>query len=91
MWRWPILGQFTWPLTAGCTTAGEITPGGYERGSIVAIGFDRQHFAVSCALVDDLSGFGLIRAQRLVDGLLDDFRGRALAPPRTSFPPPPTS
>ncbi|CAM3434838.1 nitric oxide-sensing protein NosP [Halomonas lysinitropha] len=65
---------------AGCTTAGEITPEGYERGCIVAIGLDRRHFAVSCALVDDLAGFDLIRAQRLVDGLLDDCRGRALAP-----------
>ncbi|PRY72547.1 nitric oxide-sensing protein NosP [Halomonas ventosae] len=65
---------------AGCTTAGEITPEGYERGCIVAIGLDRRHFAVSCALVEDLAGFDLIRAQRLVDGLLDDCRGRALAP-----------
>ncbi|MDI5892698.1 nitric oxide-sensing protein NosP [Halomonas rhizosphaerae] len=65
---------------AGCTTAGEITPEGYGRGCIVAIGLDRRHFAVSCALVEDLSGFDLIRAQRLVDGLLDDCRGRALAP-----------
>lgn len=65
---------------AGCTTAGEITPEGYERGCIVAVGLDRRHFAVSCALVEDLSGFDLIRAQRLVDGLLDDCRGRALAP-----------
>lgn len=65
---------------AGCTTAGEITPQGYERGGIVAIGFDRRHFAVSCALVEDLSGFDLMRAQRLVDGLLDDCRDRALAP-----------
>ncbi|MGM0693218.1 MAG: nitric oxide-sensing protein NosP [Pseudomonadota bacterium] len=64
---------------AGCTTAGEITPAGYERGCIVAIGLDRRHFAVSCALVEDLSGFDLIRAQRLIDGLLDDCRDRALA------------
>ena len=65
---------------AGCTTAGEITPEGYGRGCIVAIGLDHRHFAVSSALVEDLAGFDLIRAQRLVDGLLDDCRGRALAP-----------
>ncbi|MDT8879619.1 nitric oxide-sensing protein NosP [Halomonas saccharevitans] len=65
---------------AGCTTAGEIAPEGYGRGCIVAIGLDRRHFAVSCALVDDLGGFDLMRAQRLVDGLLDDCRDRALAP-----------
>ncbi|NWN82653.1 MAG: FIST C-terminal domain-containing protein [Halomonas sp.] len=62
---------------AGCTTAGEIAPEGYERGCIVAIGFDRRHFAVSCALIEDLTGFDLIRAQGLVDGLLDECRDRA--------------
>lgn len=65
---------------AGCTTAGEITPQGYGRGCIVAIGLDRRDFAVSCALVEDLDGFDLLRAQRLVDGLLDECRGRAVAP-----------
>lgn len=70
---------FAGVAVAGCTTAGEITPNGYERGCIVAIGLDRRHFAVSCALVEDLAGFDLIRAQRLVDGLLDECRDRALA------------
>ncbi|MFY0992021.1 nitric oxide-sensing protein NosP [Halomonas sp. C05BenzN] len=65
---------------SGCTTAGEITPEGYGRGCIVAIGFDRRHFAVSSALVEDLDAFDLVRAQRLVDGLLDECRERALAP-----------
>lgn len=67
-------------MVAGCTTAGEITPEGYGRGCIVAIGFDRRHFAVSCALIEDLAGFDLIGAQRLVDGLLDECRDQALAP-----------
>lgn len=65
---------------SGCTTAGEITPQGYGRGCIVAIGFDRRHFAISLALVDDLEGFELLRAQRLTDRLLDDCRRQALAP-----------
>ncbi|HSH56613.1 MAG TPA: nitric oxide-sensing protein NosP [Halomonas sp.] len=65
---------------AGCTTAGEIAPEGYERGCIVAIGLDRRHFAVSCVLIEDLTGFDLIGAQRLVDGLLDGYRDQALAP-----------
>ncbi|APE32468.1 GfdT protein [Halomonas aestuarii] len=73
-------GAFEGVPVAGCTTAGEITPEGYGRGCIVAIGLDRRHFAVSCALVEDLGGFDLIRAQRIVDGLLDDCRDRALAP-----------
>ncbi|WP_168011864.1 nitric oxide-sensing protein NosP [Halomonas salinarum] len=64
----------------GCTTAGEITPLGYGRGCIVAIGFDRRHFSVSQALISDLENFDLIGAQRLTSQLLDDCRRQALAP-----------
>lgn len=67
------------PLS-GCTTAGEMTPEGYDRGSIVAIGFDRRVFAVETELVDDLEHFDLTRAQSLVDGLLERCRHQALAP-----------
>ncbi|MFW6346005.1 MAG: FIST N-terminal domain-containing protein [Halomonas sp.] len=63
----------------GCTTAGEISPTGYERGCIVAIGFPRGAFAVATALVADLDRFDLLDAQRLVDGLLE--RCRREAPP----------
>ena len=65
---------------AGCTTAGEITPAGYARGGIVAIGFDRRHFVPATALVERLDAFDLPRAQRLVDDLLGRCRERALAP-----------
>ncbi|WVI70132.1 nitric oxide-sensing protein NosP [Halomonas elongata] len=65
---------------SGCTTAGEITPHGYSRGGIVAIGFDRRHCAVSQALIDDLEHFDLIRAQHLTDTLLNDCRQQAVAP-----------
>ncbi|HAA46531.1 MAG TPA: GfdT protein [Halomonas sp.] len=69
----------TTPLS-GCTTAGEITPLGYDRGSIVAIGFDRRFFAIETALIDDLDHFELANAQRLVDTLLGRCRQQALAP-----------
>lgn len=62
---------------AGCTTAGEITPKGYSRGGIVAIGFGRSGFSVACALIDDLAGFDLIQAQRLTGRLLEDCRRSA--------------
>lgn len=62
---------------AGCTTAGEITPKGYCRGGVVAIGFGRRGFAVACALIDDLAGFDLIQAQRLTGRLLEDCRRTA--------------
>ncbi len=60
---------------AGCTTAGEIAPSGYVRGSIVAIGFDRRHFELAPVLVDDLDAFDLPRAQTLVDDLSARCRG----------------
>lgn len=59
---------------SGCTTAGEITPAGYCRGCIVAIGFDRRSFAVAHTLIDDLEGFGLLQAQRLTGDLLESCR-----------------
>lgn len=73
-------GAFGGVPVAGCTTAGEITPAGYARGGIVAIGFDRRHFALAPALVEELDAFDLPRAQRLVDDLLGRCRERPLAP-----------
>lgn len=65
---------------SGCTTAGEITPQGYARGSIVAIGFARTDFALAQVLIEDLSGFDLPRAQALTDDLLARCRAQAVAP-----------
>ncbi|SDJ72614.1 nitric oxide-sensing protein NosP [Billgrantia gudaonensis] len=61
---------FAGVTVSGCTTAGEITPAGYCRGCVVAIGFDRRAFAVAQALIDDLEGFDLLQAQRLTGELL---------------------
>lgn len=54
----------------GCTTAGEITPLGYERGSVCAIGFHQDWFQVNTALLTDLAEFDLAHAQSLLDELL---------------------
>ncbi|HET8789747.1 MAG TPA: nitric oxide-sensing protein NosP [Modicisalibacter sp.] len=59
---------------SGCTTAGEITPAGYGRGCVVAIGFDRRAFTAAPALIDNLESFDLLRAQCLVDTLLGECR-----------------
>ncbi|MBL7249331.1 nitric oxide-sensing protein NosP [Alloalcanivorax marinus] len=58
----------------GCTSAGEITARGYDRDTVVAIGFDRRFFAVSHRLIERLDGFTLADAQQLTDGLLGDCR-----------------
>lgn len=64
---------------SGCTTAGELTPDGYDRGSIVAICFDLRFFAVETALINDLDHFDLPVAQPLVDALLERCRRQAVA------------
>lgn len=63
----------------GCTTAGEITPDGYSQGSITAIGFNPDDFAVSIGFVDDLRVFTLKEAQALVDRLRDECQEAAVA------------
>lgn len=40
---------------AGCTTAGEVTPAGYQSGSIVAVGFPAEHFAGETVILPGLS------------------------------------
>lgn len=56
----------------GCTTAGEITPNGYERGSVCAIGFHQDWFQVNATLLQDLADFDLPKAQVLLEELLQD-------------------
>ncbi|UDL04499.1 nitric oxide-sensing protein NosP [Marinobacter sp. CA1] len=69
-------------LVCGCTTAGEITPQGYGRGCMTAIALDRRHFAVDCALIQELEGFSLQDAQACIDRLLATCRDADLAPVR---------
>lgn len=64
----------------GCTSAGEITPDGYGRGCITAIGFDQRYFAIDCALIRELDRFTLQSAQSVIDGLLATCRDARLAP-----------
>jgi hypothetical protein len=41
----------------GCTTAGEITPLGHRRGSIIGVSFDTEHFAASVKPIEHLCDF----------------------------------
>ncbi|MDL0431238.1 nitric oxide-sensing protein NosP [Marinobacter sp. TBZ242] len=65
---------------SGCTSAGEITPDGYGRGCITAIGFDARYFSIDCALISELESFTLQDAQDVIDGLLSTCRDARLAP-----------
>lgn len=59
----------------GCTTAGEITPIGYERGSVCAVGFHQDWFQVNATLLKELTDFDLPKAQVLLDELLQNADG----------------
>ena len=58
-------------LVFGCSTAGQITPAGYEDDALMAIAFDRRHFRVASALFSPLAPLSIAdvveRAGRLVD------------------------
>jgi len=64
----------------GCTSAGEITEQGYDRGCISAIGFDARYFAIDCALIQQLDRFTLQDAQGVIDQMLTTCRDVNLAP-----------
>lgn len=64
----------------GCTSAGEITPEGYGRGCITAIGFDRRYFSIDCVLIEELERFTLHHAQEVIENLLATCRDAHLAP-----------
>lgn len=55
----------------GCTTAGEISPAGYMRGSLVGVSLAKTIARVAVGRVDDLSAFELADGERLARGLLD--------------------
>jgi len=63
----------------GCTSAGEITPQGYGRGCVVALGFDLRCFSIASVLIDEMERFNLLDAQQLVDGLVKNCRSNELA------------
>lgn len=65
---------------AGCTTAGELTPRGYDQGTVTALGFDRNLFAIEVGLVEALDSFTLTEAQALIDSLVAGCRERRVAP-----------
>ncbi len=56
----------------GCTTAGEISPRGYETGAIVAISFPASHFSAAARLAEPLDGFALEDGPALVNALRRD-------------------
>jgi hypothetical protein len=65
---------------AGCTSAGEITPQGYGRNCVTAVGFDHRYFSIALELIDEMEHFSLIDAQQMVERLVNGCRSNTLAP-----------
>ena len=77
----PTLEQYFGGVAlVGCTSAGEITPLGYGRNCVTAVGFDHRSFSIASALIDEMERFSLIDAQQLVERLVGNCRNNALAP-----------
>ncbi|HNX71088.1 nitric oxide-sensing protein NosP [Rivihabitans pingtungensis] len=51
--------RFADTLVVGCTTAGEIGPGGYQHHSISAVSFAAPDFCAVAQRIDDLAGMSL--------------------------------
>ena len=54
-------------LVIGCTTAGEISSGGYVEGEILAVGFPAAHFRTDCLVIEDLTN---LNAHALIGDLI---------------------
>ncbi|MEQ8824522.1 MAG: FIST N-terminal domain-containing protein [Filomicrobium sp.] len=49
---------------SGCTTAGEISPAGINRGSIQIIAFEKRHFKVASAIIEEASSSSVEAASK---------------------------
>jgi hypothetical protein len=63
----------------GCTSSGEIAPGGLVEGTITAIGFPSSEFTMSALRFDDLDHFDPAHAQQVVRELVAGNAERAKA------------
>lgn len=56
----------------GCTSAGEISPAGYQTGGIVAASFSSTRLAMHPVLISPLSDFGPSEAKSLIESLRNE-------------------
>ena len=57
----------------GCTTAGELAPGGWDEDSVVAMGFSASDFIVAARPFPDLSTFRVDRGRSVCSELQQEF------------------
>lgn len=61
-------------LVIGCTTAGEIGPAGYLRGSISGVSIASADFHVGCSRLDGLAEFEVAEGERVARALVADMQ-----------------
>jgi hypothetical protein len=69
--------RFAGVPVVGCTTAGEIGPGGYLAGSLCGFSLPSRTFQVATGLLGDLKSFGMSRGQAFAKSLLRALEGEA--------------
>ncbi|QPF85237.1 FIST C-terminal domain-containing protein [Bradyrhizobium genosp. L] len=57
----------------GCTTAGELTPGGWDEDSVVAMGFNAADFMIAARPLFELSTFRVDRGRSVCTELQQEF------------------
>nr|WP_312016992.1 FIST N-terminal domain-containing protein [Bradyrhizobium jicamae] len=60
----------------GCTTAGELSPGGWDEDSVVAMGFDAADFVIAARPLLELSTFRVDRGRAICTELQQEFAER---------------
>ncbi len=63
----------------GCSTSGEIVPGGYRQNTLSAISFDREAFSCVSRKIEGLKEFGFQQARDLVLSMQWELRAKAPA------------
>ncbi len=61
------------PAVFGCTTAGQITPHGYDNDAMVALAFNRKHFRVASALIKPVTAVDIAEVVRRSEQLAARF------------------
>ncbi|MEZ5541096.1 MAG: nitric oxide-sensing protein NosP [Pseudomonadota bacterium] len=70
----------------GCTTAGEITPAGYLKGSLTGVSISNRDFSVATRRIDHLDSFALKDGEQTADALTTELKRRANPPtPQNTF------
>lgn len=64
----------------GCTTAGEITPKGYQAGTITGFSLPGDQFVVDTCLIENLASFSVTQVNGMMSDLVCSVRERAIAP-----------